>query len=197
MSIQQQILLRYRSDGHLRFGYPPNLLSSEHVDILFQVLERHHGIYRVRINNRQGKLSIRYFEEMTDLTRIARVLADAFAQIEFSRSNSEQASANKLVASDQTSTGHWLNNAVQETQETLTAARIVLERILGRNDGIRKESSKLATEFLTDVLVLWIIKSHWHLIIEHWLKRPWSFRYEWSASIYLIFLLVRSKKTRA
>jgi hypothetical protein len=47
------------------------------------------------------------------------------------------------------------------------------------------------------VLVLYLIKTHWHLIIQHWLKRPWQFRYEWSAAIYMIYLLVRSKKPKS
>jgi hypothetical protein len=53
--------------------------------------------------------------------------------------------------------------------------------------------SKDLTDFLTDILVLYLIRLHWHPITQMWLKRPWLYRYEWMATVYMIFLLMRSK----
>jgi hypothetical protein len=47
---------------------------------------------------------------------------------------------------------------------------------------------------LNDVLVVFLIKLHWHLITQHWIRRPWEHRYEWMAAGYMIYLLVRSKR---
>ncbi len=57
-----------------------------------------------------------------------------------------------------------------------------------------KEST--VVEFLNDALVLFLIKLHWHMITQHWLRQPWRYRYEWLAALYLIYLLVRSRRPK-
>jgi hypothetical protein len=58
-----------------------------------------------------------------------------------------------------------------------------------------KEST--VVEFLNDALVLFLIKLHWHMITQHWLREPWRYRYEWMAAIYMIYLLVRSRRPKS
>ena len=52
-------------------------------------------------------------------------------------------------------------------------------------------------EFLNDLVMLYLIKLHWHHIITDWLPRPWTHRYEWAATLYLIYLSVQSRLPKA
>lgn len=187
MSILQRIVLRYRAPGHLRFALPKALLSGQAGNRLAEILGQQRGIYRIRVFADQGKLSIRYFDGLTDVPQIAEALAAATEQC--AAECRELASADP----DEEETG-WLDNAVQEARETFSAAGIVFRSVFNPPEGGR---NGLVGEFLTDVLVLYLVKAHWHLITQHWLRRPWEFRYEWSAAIYMIYLLVRSKKPKS
>jgi len=41
--------------------------------------------------------------------------------------------------------------------------------------------------------MLFMIKMHWQHLLYEWIPRPWTHRYEWAATIYLIYLSVQSK----
>ncbi len=54
-------------------------------------------------------------------------------------------------------------------------------------------SFETVNDFLTDILVLFLVKLHWRQILYVWLPRPWTYKYEWMATSYLVFLLIRSR----
>ncbi len=93
--------------------------------------------------------------------------------------------------------GGWLKSKYQEVKETFTAMGIVVRSVgKARTTALSPEKQKFAMDFLTDILVLYLIRLHWHMILTEWMKRPWQYRGEWMATFYLIFLLVRSKKPK-
>jgi hypothetical protein len=49
--------------------------------------------------------------------------------------------------------------------------------------------------FLNDLLAFYLIRVHWDLITQRWLREPLKFRYAWLTIFYLVFLLVRYRKT--
>jgi hypothetical protein len=59
-----------------------------------------------------------------------------------------------------------------------------------------KDPEKATIDFLNDVLVLYLIKTHWTRITQEWLVKPIVHRYEWMAVFYLFFLLVRSRRPK-
>jgi len=197
MSILQSIVLRYRASGHVRFELPRFLLEASCGDRLVADLGRQRGVYRVCVYPRQGKISIRYFEELAGFREVAAAFAAAarVAADEAAASGSADEATSNLVPLSRSAESGWLGAVWQETRETLDASAIVLRNVFGPTNGGGRNS--LASEFLTDLLVLYLIKTHWHLIIQHWLRSPWLFRYEWTASIYMIYLLVRSKRPKS
>ena len=168
--MQQQVVLRYRSPGHVRFALPAALCQPGVAERLVAGLSKTPGVYQVDLYRRQGKLSIRYLEGMGDFMRLTSTLHRLVAQ-------SEKPIPAQLVPSLSEND----NIARSAVQPIPTAAR---------------KTDKFLLEFFTDVLVLYLIKAHWHLITLHWLKRPWQYRYEWMAALYLIFLLVLSKRPK-
>lgn len=199
MTIQQQVVLRFRASGHVRFGLPAPLCRPGAAERLVAGLQNTAGIYRVDLSGRQKKLSIRYDHRTIDFKRIAQALAAVIGEIERSPGllgNGGTELRAVRGASILGKAGSWAGNKAQEFRETVAAFRIVMRNTLGQHLRTSPEKSKFISEFLTDILVLYLIKAHWQLITQHWLKRPWQHRYEWTAALYMIYLLVSSKKPK-
>lgn len=196
MSIAKQIIVRYSDEGHVRFAIPEELVHPQVVPQLEEGLMQIEGIYRVDLYRHQGKLSIRYIEGVTDLKTIARSLSKVVAEIEFPPAEPACCAARSLTQQEeQSGVGGWLKSKFHEAKQNLASHGIVAPTP-GNTLALTPEKEKFAMDFLTDILVLYLIKMHWHMILTEWMKRPWAFRYEWSATFYLIFLLVRSKKPK-
>jgi hypothetical protein len=196
MTIQQQIVLRHRSEGHIRFDVPEILCAPELGARLVEKLRAFEGIYRVDLYARQGKLSIRYMETACDFGAVARRLYALVrelcaalnlrpAKVSAPQTTERQANAPVPV--------RWVRDKLQEAWETLVAAGIVIRRSFGFAGGALSNRPRWMTEFLNDLLMLYLIKIHWHSILSLWLPNPWQYRYEWAATFYLIYLSVQSR----
>ena len=190
MSIAKQIIVRYRAEGHVRFAVPSEVCQPQAAQQLERQLKQVEGIYRVDLHRRQGKLSIRYIEGVTDFKAVARALFNSLGSIEAQPA----CCANSITQKEEQSDKGWLQAKYQEVRETFTALGIVTRTL--KPSALTLEQEKFTVEFLTDILVLYLIKQHWHLIMSHWIRSPWQYRSEWMATIYMIFLLVRSKKPK-
>ncbi|MBS1214034.1 MAG: cation transporter [Proteobacteria bacterium] len=200
MSIQQQVILRYRSSGHVRFDLPAMLCGTETGGRLISGMRGVEGVYRVDLYRRQRKLSLRYTEGVTDFRQLAAALVALVAEIESNPAPSYSGGGTDIAfrrnAGASSGIATWLKAKYREARETVTAMGIVSRSAVRKSAGLSANQKKFVAEFLTDVLVLYLIKTHWHLITQHWLKRPWQYRYEWMAALYMIFLLVSSKKPK-
>jgi len=193
MSIAKQITVRHKAEGHVRFVVPRELVHPFVASQLEQGLRQVEGVYRVDLYPRQGKLSIRYLEGVTDLKAVARALFEIVGGLEFPPAEPSCCSANPLAHQEASpGVGGWLKAKFQGAKQSLTQHGI-LAPTPGNTLSLTPEKEKFMMEFATDILVLYLIKTHWHMILTEWMKRPWAYRYEWSATFYLIFLLVRSK----
>ena len=195
MSIAKQIFIRHRAEGHLRFAVPQALCQPQAAQQLEKELRQAEGIYRVDLYRRQRKLSIRYIEGVTHFKAVIRAVYEALAKIEAPPTSCTSSMA--MAEDELDETEGWLKSKYQEAKETITALGIVTR---GASKAkpllLNPEKEKFAIEFFTDILVLYLIKLHWHMIMGHWIRNPWQYRSEWMATIYMIFLLVRSKKPK-
>ena len=206
MSIQKQILLRYHSANHLRFQLPAVICSSGAADALEGELHRIEGVYRVVLYRRQCKLSIRFFDTVTDAPRVLRQMHQILGELveeglirqQSARSGSAKPPRNK--ARRQPPQGRfrrsrftdWVRGKVEEGKETLAALKILAKKGGGKNaPAFLQNPEKSAFEFANDVLVFYLIKSHWQRILHEWLPNPIRHRYEWLAVIYMTYLWVR------
>ncbi len=194
MSLQHQVVLRFRGRGHLRFGVPDKLCEADAAERLQVGLLGVGGIYRVDLYHRQRKLAIRYRDELIDHHAVAAAVAALTDEIEHAAPTHAAGSTGMATTGAGDAAG--AHGGVQDAPSTVVAIRGDARNSLGAKFGLSSESRKFVGEFLVDVLVLYLIKAHWHLITQHWLKRPWQYRYEWLAALYMIFLLVRSKKPK-
>ncbi len=193
MSIQQHVVLRYRSEGHLRFDLPAALRAPGAGERVIAGLRDLEGIYRVELRERQGKLSIRYLATVCDFASVVRRL---YALVgELAGKLKEAAPAGRSTQSRSikpTQTGgvaQWLREKLQEAKETTRALGIMA----GTGLKALNQRPRWMTEFLNDLLMLYLIKLHWHHILYLWLPNPWRHRYEWMATFYLIYLSVQAR----
>lgn len=193
-SLAKHIVVRYRAEGHVRFGLPQELSLPELAQQLQTALRQAEGVYRVDLYHRQGKLSIRYIEGVTNFKAVARALYAIVSRLAIPTAEP----ANDLArAGDKPGVGDWFKAKYQEARETFTAMGIVADAATrGPSQRLIPDKEKFLLEFFTDILVLYLTKLHWPMITGEWMKRPWLYRYEWMATFYLIFLLVRSKRPK-
>lgn len=202
MSIAQHVLLRYQADGHLRFDIPAELCEPDAAAALVDGLSAEEGIYRVDLQPRARKLSIRYLDTVCRFADVARRLHALIGSLPQSpgRSTARQLvprpGGRELAIASVPAAERlrlWLAEKLQEARETLTAMNILIRRSLGSASAAVSHQPRWIKEFMNDLLMLYLIKLHWHHIITEWLPRPWTHRYEWAATIYLIYLSVQAR----
>jgi hypothetical protein len=206
MSIQKQCVLRHRAEGHVRFQLPAALCHQEVSENVAAKIKAIDGVYRVNFYARQGKVSIRFQETVCDFTQLVKQLFELFAELESSgaliiSTEKKPSLARKLGTkisekSDNFAVTRWFKMKTIEAKETLQAAKIVTKLALKKPNGLLKDPEKAVIDFLNDILVLFLIRLHWDHITKLWLLNPFKFRYEWLATFYMFFLLIRSRKAK-
>jgi len=197
MAIEKQIVLRYRSEGHVRFQLPEALCEPELARGLVASLCSMEGIYRVDLNAAQRKLSIRFLATVCDFAAVFRRLHESVArlgqQLGSALSRPREATTAGPNAEPKPFWSRSFQGRIQEIRETLSALRILGKRALvGVNEGMQRRPRWL-TEMMNDLLMLYLVKLHWHHILYEWLPRPWTHRYEWGAALYLVYLSVQAR----
>jgi hypothetical protein len=192
MSIQQHIRLRHRSEGHLRFSLPAILCTPETGARLVAGLRSLEGIYRVDLYAGQGKLAIRYLDTVCDFRAVVRrfhALVEQLASAGVAEPKATTARPAQVPGVQAGGGESWLREKATEARETATAFGILAKR------GFKalEKRPRWLSEFLTDLVVLYLIKIHWHAITQQWLLYPWRYRYEWAATFYLIYLQVKAR----
>ncbi|CAI8745467.1 heavy-metal-associated domain-containing protein [Methylococcus capsulatus] len=192
MSLKKQIILRYNGVGHVRFELPAPLCEVSARTQIKAALRALDGVYRVSLSPGSRKLSVRFDIAVCDLKVIARRLAQL---VDAGVGQSGRVPGRVGIVGGRPF--GWLREKAQEAGETLAAMKIVAGRTLKKSPRLLTPARERGfIEFFNDVLVLYLIKLHWHLITQHWLRQPLRYRYEWMAVFYLIFLLVRSRRPR-
>lgn len=204
MAIQREFQLRYRHDGHVRFQVPARACEPVVAGLLSEKLAAINGVTSVNLYRKQRKLSIRYKESACSFIELARKLSEILAELEQqdhfeSKPLIEIAKKSALDIKKrlkQTRIGGWLTDKFQAGKETVQAAKIIGKLGIKGPRALIKDPEKATLDFLNDVLVLYLIKTHWTRITQEWLVRPFVHRYEWLATFYLFFLLVRSRRPK-
>lgn len=202
MSIQKEFVLRYRADGHVRFQIPAQICDSTVAQRVQDGIAGITGVYRVNLYKGQQKLSIRYQESVCDFNALAKQIYQLLGQLEkasaLTPSLPEKSKwKQKLSAKmDTFKATRWAKEKYGDAKETVQAAKIITNLGLKKPKAFMKDPEKAITDFLNDVLVLFMIRLHWENITKLWIVNPLKYRYEWMAVFYMVYLLVRSRKPK-
>ena len=202
MPIQQEIILRYKSSGHVRFQIPERLCSKEVAPFISDAIENINGVYRVNLFRNKKKLSIRFVEESLPFQELAQQLISLLTDIEkkgFFKGKSIPIRTSSFKESIKLSDWKgvsWAKDKYTETKETAQAIGILTKFGLKKKPKILANPERALITFFNDVLVLFLIKIHWKLITKKWLLEPMKYRYQWITVFYLMYLFIRSKTNK-
>lgn len=204
MAIQKEFVVRYREDGHVRFQVPKRVAEAWAVDQLTDAITSINGVQSVKLFRRAGKLSIRYDQHRCRFIELARQIFQIVAELEqqglFNArpiADLSQSSGSSLKQRfNHSRVGRWLDEKLVAAQETAQAAKIIGKLSSKGPKALIKNPEKAVIDFFNDILVLYLIKAHWGRITQQWLPKPFVHRYEWLATFYLFFLLVRSRRPK-
>jgi hypothetical protein len=202
MSIQRQIVLRYRDEGYVRFALPSLLCAKTIAESICGRLLAIEGIYQVNLSRRNKKLSVHFQETICSFHKLAKDLYQLIADLEKNDAFQPQAS---LLPKRKWETGEkiknikaarWIEEKYTEAKETVQAARVLGKLGLKKPKAFVKDPETTIINFLNDILVLYVIKVHWNRITQQWIPHPIQYRYEWTAAFYLMYLLMRSRRPK-
>jgi hypothetical protein len=203
-SLAKQILVRHREAGYLRFSLPAALCTEPAAAALERGLRRQPGVYRVTVYRGWGKLSVffdRYTCDAHDVALRLHELLREFARHGFG-GGGPRAATGLLRAANPVP---WLKAKTDQLKGKVEEWRFkarLLSQIATSHTQSHPLLQNVFTEraiinFLNDVVVFYLIKVHWELITQKWLKQPLRYRYAWLTVFYLVFLLVRFRKQGA
>ncbi|MDO8843470.1 MAG: hypothetical protein Q8K19_19605 [Methylicorpusculum sp.] len=202
MAIQKEFVLRYQEEGHVRFGVPEKVCNKEVAETLIKAIRAIDGVYRVNLYRNQKKLSIRFHASVCEFKSLAKQLFEILANLEkkgalvASPSLRGPAFLNRKVKTNRFSPLSWIKEKINNTKETVHAARVLTRVTLKKPKSFINDPEKAVVDFLNDILVLFLIKLHWQNITQQWIVKPFKYRYEWMALFYMFFLLIRSRKAK-
>jgi len=202
MSIQQEIILRYKSSGHVRFQIPERLCSDEVASFVSDAITELDGVYRVNLFRNKHKLAIRFVEENLPFEDLVKQLISLLSDLEkkgFFKAKPDSIKSSSFTESIKLPNwkgARWAKDKYTETKETAQAISVLAKLGLKKKPEILANPEKTLITFFNDVLVLFLIKTHWKLITKKWILAPMKYRYQWLTIFYLMFLFIRSKNTK-
>ena len=181
MSIQKQFVLRYREDGHVRFQIPSKACEADTAKRLTDEIARIGGVYSVNLYRGQKKLSIRYSQSALDFKSLAKQLFQLLSELErqglFEAKSLSLTTKKRFINSlKQSRLSRWVNEKYQAGKETAQAAKLLGKLGAKGPKALINDPEKAIIDFFNDVLVLYLIKSHWTRITQEWLVRPLAYR---------------------
>jgi len=151
MSIQQEIILRYRSSGHVRFQIPERLCSKEVATFVSDAILQFEGVYRVNLFRNKKKLSIRFIEDSLSFHELSKHLLNLLIELEekaYFKSKPQPKTSeiikNKLA---EWRPSRWAKDKYTETKETAQAFGILAKFGLKKNQKFSKIPKKLSLLF--------------------------------------------------
>lgn len=206
MAIQKEFILRYRAPGHVRFQVPARVCETTMRSRLDTELSAIQGIRNVRFYIKQCKLSIRFDENLCAFNVLAKRLFGLLAEVEKDLISglalptpSHRASGwrQKIGSKLKNLTAYqWLKSKYTDAKETVQAAKIVTKIGMKHPQAFMRDPESAIINFFNDILVLYLIKTHWKRITQVWIPNPLKYRYEWLVIFYLFFLLMRSRRLK-
>ncbi|MDK9723592.1 MAG: hypothetical protein OEL88_01795 [Sterolibacteriaceae bacterium MAG5] len=209
-----RVAVRHREAGHLRLELPPELCHAQTAGLVDASLREVEGVYRVDFDLASRRLSIRFDAHVCSVGQVARQLKELIAAVA-PHLPAVQAAAPDAAAEGEATAGTQPQDVGLRVREAVRALAVRVNAALDvlRNPGVTPPEGSLQAKlqpviasaltekaiinFLNDLVAFYLIKAHWELISQRWLKDPLKYRNAWLTVFYLVFLLVRYRKQAA
>lgn len=181
-----------REEGYLRLRLPPALRNREAGAAIEGGLAALAGVQRVTLLTAEGRLAVRFDPRAASHASVALRIKDTLAglpqpePVEVTEAPAEAAAA---PAADLA--GDSLVARLDDVRGRLIAA--APERFRPLVESATTE--KAVTNFFNDIVAFYLIRVHWDLIVNRWIKEPAKYGNAWMTVFYLVYLLVRYRKS--
>lgn len=190
-----RIVVCHRERGFLRLELPAELCTPDIAADLDAGMRTLTGVLSAAVDTGWQRISIRYDATRLTTAQVARQLFDVVDALPLDTAPTPDAPAS--------SPPPWsLEQGFQPLLDKLKARLLPAEpppagslqaRFLPIVDSALTE--KAITNFFNDIVAFYLIRVHWDLITKRWLQNPLAYGNAWLATFYLVFLLVRYRKT--
>lgn len=204
--LARRILVRHREAGHLRLELPAEICHAAAGATMEEAVAAVAGVYRVTFQAAERRLAVHFDDRLCSAADVARAL---------------RASLGNLPAADGADVAPGkardpLMEARQALRDAAARSRQALQALRARVEALRQPTApagslqarlqpmlanalteKATINFLNDLVAFYLVKVHWELISQRWLKYPVKHADAWLAVFYLMFLLVRYRKSIA
>jgi len=175
----------HRETGYLRLRLPVHCRVAAIGATLENGLKSLPGMQRVTWLTAEGKLATRFDPHVcthADVARRVKALLAEFPQPQQAAENTEALPA---------PAPQNLVERLDDLREKLIFA--APERFRPLVESATTE--KAVTNFFNEIVAFYLIRTHWDLITRLWLKNPVKYGNAWATVFYLVYLLVRYRKS--
>lgn len=208
--LARRILVRHREEGYLRLELPPEICHAPAAVSIETALRGVPGVYRINFYAAQRRLAVSFDAHGCAVTDVARALRASLGAL-------PEAEAHAAAAPDSTPAAAPLAGRINPAlEDAARTARQAFRRLREQIEGLRRPKAapgslqaklqpmlanalteKAIINFLNDLVAFYLVKVHWELISQRWLKEPVKNANAWLTVFYLMFLLVRYRKSIA
>ena len=194
--LAERIVVCHREPGYLRLELPAELCTTDLAADVEAGMKTLTGIASAALDIGWQRISIRYDAATLTTAQVARQLFDVLDALP-----SEPVTAKAGAAA--TASGWELSDGIQPLLDKIKtliipAAPAPEGSLQARFQPIVESAltEKAITNFFNDIVAFYLIKVHWELITKRWLQNPVANSNAWLTTFYLVFLLVRYRKTK-
>jgi hypothetical protein len=173
-----------RHDGYLCLRFPAGLKNKPFGDTLDAGIKALAGIIQVAWVSAEGKLLVRFDPNACSHAEIARCVKSLLPE-----SLPESVPTSPAEPAEIPPAG--LADRLGDFRGRVIA--VAPERFRPLVESATTE--KAVTNFFNDIVAFYLIRTHWDLIVERWLKEPVKYGNAWMTVFYLVYLLVRYRKS--
>lgn len=214
-ALAARIIVRHREPGYLRLELPHELCHAATAAVVERSLREVAGVYRVEFDLPSRRLTIRFDSHICTMGDVAHRLKGLLALVapHLPASPAAPAAAAAAATDGEAIANHpllqvgvQLRTAARQAGARLQAALTTLRTPAAAEGSLAAKlqpvlasalTEKAVTNFVNDVVAFYLIKAHWELIAQRWLKDPLKYRNAWLTVFYFVFLLVRYRKQQA
>jgi len=189
--LAQRIVVLHREAGYLRLELPAELCASAAAAALEQGLLSRAGIVSAAVDRGWQRISIRYDATLLSAAQVARQLFGLLDDLPADVAPDAPGATPAPAASG-------LQPLLDKLKATLTpAGEAPAGSLQARLQPVLASAltEKAIINFFNDLVAFYLIKAHWELITKRWLQQPLAHSSAWMTTFYLVFLLVRYRKT--
>lgn len=193
--LARRIAVLYRGPGFLRLGLPDELCRPEVAQAIARGLPATPGVAAATVDPDGRRVSIRFEASTVSAGQVARALFALLGDLPATVEVAAEPSGAPVGAAF----ANGLQPLLDRLKALLTPATPPAEGSLQARFQPLVESAlteKAIVNFFNDIVAFYLIKTHWDLITKRWLQNPIAHSNAWLTVFYLVFLLVRYRKSQ-